>query len=410
MRICMFTDSFLPYCSGVTFSVLNQASELVNRGHNVCIFRPKPRQKDIDENTSIDLPDDVEVFDVPFNVGVSKVPKLRITFPSFLTSLWRVRKWNPDIIHMSTEWGCGWEGLIASKLLRKPTVGTFHTFFADPGYLKSFGLPNFKFIQKFMWWYSVSFYNACRFVTSPSKSVKDALVAHGIRFDPIIIPNGIERPRLVDADAIMKMRNDLGIFGPSFVYCGRISPEKSLDVVIDSFALVQKKRRRAKLVIIGDGPSKADLEKQAEELGIKDNVIFLGHVSHERLIDENLLLLADTFVTASKTENQPMSILEAMSFGLPIVGANSKGIPELIENGENGLLFEPDNPQDMATCMLHMANKRRKRRRMGHGALKFAAEYQMPQVVDRLEEVYEQAIEQSKYSRKKVASKKIQSR
>ena len=63
MRICMFTDSFLPYCSGVTFSVLNQASELVKRGHDVCVFRPKPRKRDFDENTSVDLPDKVEIFE-----------------------------------------------------------------------------------------------------------------------------------------------------------------------------------------------------------------------------------------------------------------------------------------------------------------------------------------------------------
>jgi 1,2-diacylglycerol 3-alpha-glucosyltransferase len=400
MRICMFTDSFLPYCSGVTFSVLNQASELVKRGHDVCVFRPKPHKQDLDENTSLDMPPEVEIFDVPFSVGITKVPKLRVTLPSFISSLWRVRKWNPDVVHMSTEWGCGWEGLIASKLLRKPTVGTFHTFFADPGYLKSFGLPSFNFIQQFMWWYSVRFFNACRLVTSPSKSVKDALIAHGIRFDPIIIPNGIERPVRVDADQIMKKRNDFGIYGPSFVYCGRISPEKSLDVVLRAFAIVQKRRRRAKLVIIGDGPLKASLELQAVELGIQDNVLFLGHVSHERLIEENLLLLADTFVTASKTENQPMSILEAMSFGLPIVGPTAKGIPELIEDRVNGLLFKPDHHEEMARCMLVMANKRRQRKRMGHGALMFAAEYQMPQVVDQLEKVYQQAIAEGRPQRK----------
>lgn len=405
MRICMFTDSFLPYCSGVTFSVLNQASELVKRGHNVCIFRPKPRKKDIDENTSVDMPAEVEVFDVPFSVGVAKVPKLRITLPSIISSLWRVRKWNPDVVHMSTEFGCGWEGLIASKLLRKPTVGTFHTFFADPGYLKSFGLPTFKFVQRFMWWYSVKFFNACRFVTSPSKSVKDALIAHGIRFDPIIIPNGIERPVRVDADEIMKKRNEIGIYGPAFVYCGRLSPEKSLDIVLKAFALVQKRRRRAKLVIIGDGPVKSELETLATELGIGKNVIFLGHVSHERLIEENLLLLGDTFVTASKTENQPMSILEAMSFGLPIVGPSAKGIPELIEHRVNGMLFEPDQHEEMAQCMLVMANKRRQRKRMGHGALVFAAEYQMPQVVDQLEKVYEQAIEQKYPSKRKAKAR-----
>ena len=193
MRVCMFTDSFLPYCSGVTFSVLNQAVELTNRGHEIHIFRPKPKRGQTLED--IDVPDEVQIHDVPFAVSVSRVPKLRVTFPSFVSSLFRVRKLKPDVVHMSTEWGCGWEGLVASKLLGVPTVGTFHTFFADPGYLKAFGLPSFSWIQSFMWRYSVFFYNSCQTITSPSRSVRNALLEHGIKYDPVIIPNGISQAK-----------------------------------------------------------------------------------------------------------------------------------------------------------------------------------------------------------------------
>lgn len=392
MRISIFTDSFLPYTSGVTYSVLNQARELVRRGHEISIFRPKPGRG----SAPAELPAGVELYDVPFAVPVPRVPQLRVTLPSFISSLRRLRKIDPDIVHLNTEWGCGWEGLVASRLLGKPTVGTFHTFFADPGYLKSFGLPSFRWLQSLMWGYSVFFYNTCRMVTSPSQAVKQSLLEHGIRSEPVIIPNGIPLPEPIDWRSVRRERTKRQIHGPSFVYVGRMSPEKSLPVVLEAFALVQRRRRRARLVMIGDGPSLSALQVQADALGIHSAVEFLGHVEHERLISERLPLLGDAFVTASKTENQPMSILEAMAMGLPVIGAAAKGIPELINDGANGLLFEPDNPRAMADCMLQMAARTKRRRRMGQQAMLTAANYNMSHVVDRLENLYQETISQSR--------------
>lgn len=388
MRIAIFTDSFLPYTSGVTYSVLNQARELVRRGHELSIFRPKPARS----TARAELPAGVELYDVPFAIPVPRVPQLRITLPSFITSLRRLRKINPDIVHLNTEWGCGWEGLVASRLLGKPTVGTFHTFFAEPGYLKSFGLPASGWLQSLMWGYSVFFYNTCRLVTSPSQAVKQSLLDHGIRSEPVILPNGIPLPEPIDWRNVQRDRLKRQILGPSFVYVGRMSPEKSLPVLMEAFALVQRRRRRARLVMIGDGPALAALRIQAGELGIGSAVDFLGHVEHEQLIRERLPLLGDAFVTASKTENQPMSILEAMAMGLPVIGAAAKGIPELVEDGTNGLLFEPDNPQAMADCMLRMAARTKRRRSMGQQAMLTAARYNMSHVVDRLENLYQEAI------------------
>ena len=180
---------------------------------------------------------------------------------------------------------------------------------------------------------------------------------------------------------------------------GRISAEKSLDVVVRAFAKVQRWRRRAKLILVGDGPKLEELKQLSKELGIEKSVVFLGYIAHEQLIADNILLLGDIFVTASKTENQPMSILEAMSFGLPIIGANAKGIPELISDGQNGMLFEADNVDAMAQSMLRLAAKRRRRKRMGRAAYVTATEYTLNRVVDRLEQVYVDAIDRKKTKR-----------
>jgi glycosyltransferase involved in cell wall biosynthesis len=185
------------------------------------------------------------------------------------------------------------------------------------------------------------------------------------------------------------------IHGPSFVYVGRLSPEKSLHVVLDAFALMLKRRRRSKLIIIGDGPSKESLEKQADLLGLGSSIEFLGHIDHAELIDNRLPLLGDTFVTASKSENQPMSIIEAMSMGLPVIGAAAKGLPELISHQHNGLLFEPDNAENLAQCMFWIASTTRLRRRMGRNAMLAATRFNMPAVIDQLEALYQRTIQQA---------------
>ncbi len=376
----------------MTVAVLNQATEMAQRGHEVHIFRPRPPRR----AATCTLPPGVHVVDVPLSIPAPKFPQLRVAIPTFLRTWRHLRRIDPDIVHVNTEWGVGWEGLVAARLLRKPVIGTFHTFFADPAYLKTIGLPPLRCVQWSMWRYSVFFFNRCRAVTSPSAAVQRSLVQQGLREAPSVIPNGILVDRApLDRRRVRCQRRQLQIGGPAFVYVGRLSPEKSLDVVLRAFQLVHRRRPRSRLVLIGDGPIRASLETQARELGIAPAIVFYGHVDHDRLIAERLPLLGDAFVTASKTENQPMSILEAMTMGLPIIGARAKGLPELIDHRRNGMLFQPDQHQELARCMLWVTARRSRCLRLGRQAARDAAEFRMDRVVDRLERLYERVIEET---------------
>lgn len=389
MKICIYTDSFLPYCSGVTFAVINQTRELVRRGHEVMIFRPAARKLTSEE--SIELPSSVEVHDVPLSFPAPTISDLRVAVPTFFSTYRRVRQFRPDVIHVNTEWGCGWEGLFAARLLGVPLVGTFHTFFADPGYLKNFGVPNLKFISRLIWAYAVTFYNRCDVVTSPSAAVREALVSHGLKHDPVLVSNGIQMPALRSDADIETLKGELKVKLPTFVYVGRIAPEKSMEVLLKAFQEVLQRGVAAQLIIVGDGPSRTAMEQQIDALGIRESVNSLGFIPHEELITRNLPRAAIAFVTASNTENQPISILEAMSFGLPIIGPRAKGIPELVEHGESGLLFEPDDFQGLADCMIQLLNDDELRRRLAGGSLAAAMTHSMESVAERLEAVYHQA-------------------
>ncbi|MGI9519539.1 MAG: glycosyltransferase, partial [Pirellulaceae bacterium] len=300
----------------------------------------------------------------------------------------------PDIVHVNTDWGCGWDGLLAARYLGLPVVGTFHTFFADPGYLKTFGLPQHWLFEKLIWNYSRFFYDRCDVTTAPSHAVRDALVANGAATVPQVMSNGI--PDLLDRSDtdVSALRKQHGLEGPTFVYVGRISPEKSVEVVLAAFRYVVRRFPEARFLMVGDGPERAPLTRLMQRMGIENHVVQLGHVPHEQLIAQSIPRWGDVFVTASKTENQPISILEALSFGVPVIGARSKGIPELIEEDVNGMLFEPDNEVDLAEKMMALAGDLPRCRRLGEGARQAIQKHTITHTVDRLLSVYEQAIRQ----------------
>ncbi len=393
MRICLFTDSFLPYISGVSSAVYNQANEMARRGHSVSIFHPRASKADAFE-TVPGLDPSVSIYGLPFSVPTFNIPKLRWSMPLFLYSYRRLRQDPPDLVHVHTEFGCGLEGMLLARWKNVPVVGTFHTFFAEPDYLRQFYLPAFDWTQKAMWKYSVGFFNRCNQIVSPSKSVRDHLVSRGMYRPATVLSNGIERMTMRPKEEIEAFRASLGIDDFAFIYIGRVSPEKSLEVALEAFALALDVNPKAKFVLIGNGPGDEGVDAKIAELGIKESVIRTGRIERDVLMAENYPLLGDVFVTASKTENQPVSILEALAFGLPLIGPRAKGIPELVDDEVNGFIFEPDDVEDMAERMIRLMQDRELHARMTQASLDTAATHDLQNVGDQLEAIYRLAIEE----------------
>ncbi len=391
MRICLFTDSFLPYISGVSSAVFNQANEMASRGHDVSIFHPRAKRQD-QLDSILGLDPSISCFGLPLSVPTPNIPKLRFSVPLFLFTYRRLKKKSPDLIHVHTEFGCGLEGMLLGRWKKVPVIGTFHTFFAEPEYLKQFHIPNFSFTRKAMWKYSVTFFNRCTHIVSPSKSVRDNLVQRGLSTQATLLSNGIERIQFRPKEEISAFRRSLGIDDFAFIYVGRISPEKSLEVMLGAFNQVVRVNPKAKLVIVGAGPSDPSIDRKLEEFGISNNVIRTGRIERDILMKENYPLLGDAFVTASKTENQPVSLLEAMAFGLPMIGPRARGIPELVQHGNDGLIFEPDDEFGMANAMIRLMKDETLHREMSAAALRNANEHRIDKIGDRLEKIYQDAV------------------
>lgn len=395
MRICLFTDSFLPYISGVSSAVLNQANEMTRRGHEVDIFHPRARSADQLKRVP-GLDQKVGVQHLPISLPTPNIPKLRFAVPLFLYTYRRLRKEPPDLIHVHTEFGCGLEGMFLGRWKKVPVIGTFHTFFAEPEYLKQFHLPDFPITQKAMWKYSVTFYNGCNHIVSPSQSVRDHLVARGLKTEATVLSNGIESVTVRPEQEIREFRESLGIDDFAFLYIGRVSPEKSLPVALEAFKRVLAVNPKAKFVLIGNGPADDVVDAEIRRLGIEESVVRTGRVERDRIMRENYPLLGEVFITASKTENQPVSMLEAMAFGLPMVAPRAKGIPELVQHGENGFLFGPDNAEEMAEAMIQLMTDQELLAAQRATTLEIAATHNIEHVGNSLESIYRKAIEKNK--------------
>lgn len=411
MNIAIFTDSFLPHVSGVCSAVINQANELARQGHQVMIFRPKAYGK----NGKRKLEQSGELAAKIRNVAISlpslRQPGLRIAIPTVAPNLPTLRKFRSDIIHVHTEWGCGWEGVMLAKMMRKPLVGTFHTFFAEPEYLKQFHLPNHRLTQEMMWRYSVFFYNHCDRILSPSRSVAQQLTERGAEKIPHMMSNGIPMYAWVDEEEIAAERASFGLKDEFiFLYVGRLSEEKSLPVVLRAFQRVASKRDGVKLVVMGDGPAKEALEKLSAELKLGEKAIFTGSIPHLDLVRRNLPRIGDVFVTASKTENQPVSLLEAMGFGVPMIGPEAKGIPELVRPGVTGLLFPPDDVPGLEAAMIRMMDEPELRGHCGEMAKGVAEENSISSIVRHLVFHYEQTIESRKTRKRRRAIRRLRSK
>jgi glycosyltransferase involved in cell wall biosynthesis len=171
----------------------------------------------------------------------------------------------------------------------------------------------------------------------------------------------------------------------------RLVPVKGLDILLRAARIVVAQRPEVRFVLVGKGKMKEELARLAAELGIEKNIIFAG----ERLYVENFYALFDLFLLSSRTEGCPNVLLEAMHFGNPIVATRVGGVPELIRDGETGLLAASESPEELAKAVQRVLNDRVFARRMAIKAAEFSKKFTRANYLATLQQYYEQLHEQA---------------
>jgi glycosyltransferase involved in cell wall biosynthesis len=369
MKIGLVTACYKPVINGVTHMVSLMKDYLEEAGHEVTVFtlgEPDPAGEEPGVVRSPGIP----VGDTGYYFG--------FRYSSHAQELLR----EMDIIHchhlfMSVE--------MAHRYGRCPIVYTNHTRYdLYTGAYTALPQPAADAVMRQVW---PDFTDYCDVVVTPSDSVRQVMLDFGVRRPIRVIENGIELDRFHRTEQAAA-RRQLQIAGEKtrLIYVGRLSSEKNLEMLLAQFAIVQNIVPEIELILVGKGPAEKHLQKQARELDIADCVRFAGVVPYAEV--PQWLAAADMFVTASLSEVHPLTVIEAMAAGLPIVAPASPGITDTVKSGEMGLLSDyPDG--GLAAGMAALILNPELRRQMGCAARDGSRLYDIRRTIEKTMTLYE---------------------
>jgi glycosyltransferase involved in cell wall biosynthesis len=217
-----------------------------------------------------------------------------------------------------------------------------------------------------------------RHVFCPSAYLREIALAWGLDPERVsVLPNPAPAtPRLPARDAL---REELGLEGNALVFAGRLGPQKALGVTLEALAAVPGVR----LAIAGDGPERAMLERRARDLGLDGRVSFLGSVPRAQVL--RLFRAADASVLSSAWENFPHTVVEALAVGCPVISTSVGGVPEVVKDGENGLLVPAGDAHALAAAITRFFSNEALRVRLSANAAPSVEGYSEDAVFTRIE-------------------------
>jgi 1,2-diacylglycerol 3-alpha-glucosyltransferase len=342
MRIGMLTDAYKPVTNGVTNSIALHKRQLEAAGHTVMVFTwgsPQPEDKAEHIIRSPALP----ISDTGYHISLR------------YSDVARQQLQTMDLLHVHHPFVSGRLALRYGKAWGLPIVYTNHTRYDL--YAQHYLPPlSDALAEMLLRSYMPGFTAQCDLVVAPSPGLAAVLRDLGVTTPITIIPNGIDLASF-RTPAQPRWRTDFGWPAEAHVliYTGRLSPEKNLDLLLRAFAAAQTALPELRLLLVGDGPEAPRLRQQVAQMGLHPLVHFAGLRPYAEV--PGYLAAADAFITASVTEVHPLSVVEALAAGLPVIGVNAPGVNDLIEHGYNGLLALEDAASLAAHIVRLMADE-----------------------------------------------------
>lgn len=343
MRIALFAETYLPDINGVVTHVKTLKDGLEQLGHTVLVVTASPKTRSHRlENGVLYCP----------AASLKKLYGYGIAVPYSPRRTRFVKDFAPDIIHIHQEFGVGLSGVHLSKVLEVPLVYTLHTMYDDYLYYvapSEFFIPA---VRKVSYKYIKFLADNAHALTGPSKKCEEYFRTIGVHKPVHVIPNAVELENFA-ADKIDRTGNAefckrFGIPTDKKIACfvGRLGKEKSIDLLLEYRAAAQKPDN-FHLVIVGDGPEAAGLAALSDKLGLSDSVTFTGAIPHSEL--PPLFSVCDIYITASLSDTNSISMLEAMAAGVPVVQRLDPINADQVKEGINGYLF--DSPEELRSAL-----------------------------------------------------------
>lgn len=380
MKILLATDLYTPVVNGVVTSTVSLKRSLENLGHEVRVLT-------LSEFDYIDRNGDIYAVS---SMNVNKIyPGARVRFFRDRSVLRQIIHWKPDVIHTQSEFSTFRMAKYITQFLPIPIVHTYHTVYED--YTHYFS-PSKKTGRKVVSLLTKKRLNDAEAVIVPTNKVARLLEGYEVEQPISVIPTGIELDKFqkkADPKDLMALRKQYGVPEDAFLFVslGRLGKEKNIEELLYFLSMIKLKPY---LLVVGDGPDKYNLQEYAKELGLNEQVIFTGMINPK---DVPLYYqVADLFVSASTSETQGLTYIEALASGLPALCREDESIENVIMDGLNGYQYR--SFKEFESCLYKLMKDEEAYKNMASFAEEFAfSHYSSVSFGEQVYEIYKQALE-----------------
>lgn len=413
MRIAISSDIYYPMTNGVAVFAHNLAKGLASQGHDVMVLCPsftgKPHKTREGRVTTVYLrsirmpfyPDQIN--EVPDNKKIlgKKIPRLAYRYGLWITvdpyqEIKRaLAKFRPDVIHNQTAEMVAIAVRRYAKKYNVPMVSTGHAYPDNITSQLKILKPIKKPLDAVLGAYMASFLKHSEYATMPTEMAIDDLVPKkrkhfSVTVEPV--SNGVDLSKFSPGKAPDRIYRKFHLpkKGPIVLYVGRVDPEKSISLVVESFSGVLEKHPDATLVIVGDGTDRQHLVDLSKALNIEKNVRFPGRVYPPDVME--IYRTAKFFITASETETQGIVLIEAAATGLPLVAVDAGAVREICQHQKNGILCRPGDVEGLTRAMNKILENDKLRQKYGEASLEISKKHDLSRTLKRFVEIYEEAI------------------
>ena len=387
MRIGIFTETYTPYISGLVTSEVMLKHALEKLGHEVYVVTANL------ENFKYSYDEKERVLKIP---GIpTGIYDSRLTGIYPIKAIKKIKSWNLDVIHSQTEFAIGTFARIFGKQYGIPVVHTYHTMYEDyvhyitKGYFTKPGIKLVEYLTKFYCDKTVTE------LIVPTKKAYDLFKEkYKVDRNIHIIPTGIEISRFCKENSkiqdIINLKRKLNINDTDFVilFVGRLAEEKDVEFLLESHEEIIKKHNNAKLLIVGDGPDINKYKELSIKYKIDNNTIFTGKVPWDDM--PKYYQIADVFATASRSETQGLTVVEAMAAEIPVVCVDDDSFKIVVIDDLNGKLFK--NKKEYVKIIDELIKDNKLLLRLGTQARISAEPYSSKYFAERVLEVYKKAV------------------
>src|SRR5512143_1842082 len=357
----MVSDVYFPRVNGVSTSIQTLRHALADAGHASVLVAP-------------DYPAaaaEAGIVRVP-GWQIPRDPEDRLMHPRALAAaLDALDPADFDLVRLHTPFLAHRAGVRWARRHGLPCVETYHTLFEEYFHHYLPFLPK-KLLAAAARMISRKECDGVTAVIAPSSAMKNALLAYGVSSPVHIIPTGLCGADFSNCDGpAFGARHAIPAERPVMAYVGRVAFEKNLDFLLQVTEAARRSLPDVLLVIAGEGPARASLERAVTKRGLTDNVRFVGYLERRTELPA-CYCAADVFVFASKTETQGLVLLEAMALGVPVVGLAEMGTKDVLQEGQ-GCRIAPDNVPGFSRLLLPLLTDRAGARTLGAAGKQYAA-------------------------------------